>query len=178
MLIVVFLHLLVDAAVVEDAVVVNEGIEKGRGGLVGEEEEGAEDEGLDGFLDTEEERGVLAGLGIVGREKINRDEAGEEDVEDADSGEGIELFVLNEVPDAVDEGNGDGEAHRDVGAEVPGFFAFLTAVAEDEDGEDDIDDDVGERVVLLFGGSFGFGSVGHGLERERYRKGPHFRAGP
>lgn len=154
-LLVVFLHLLIDTAVVKDGLVVNEGIEERGGGLVGEEEEGAENEGLDGLLDPEEERGVAAGLGVVGREKIDRNKTGEENVEDSDRGEGVELFVLNEVPDSVGEGNGNGEAHCDVGTEVPDLFAFLTAMAEDENREDDIDDDVSERIVLLLGSGWG-----------------------
>jgi len=86
--------------------------------------------------------------------------------------------VLDEVPDAVSKGDCDGEAHRDVGTEVPGFFSFLAAVTQDEHGQDDIDDDVGERVVLLFGSGRGrFVRSGHFMgrrdaERARERAGP------
>ena len=76
--------------------------------------------------------------------------------------------MLDKVPDAEAEGDGDGEPHRDVWAKVPGFFSILTAVTQDDHGQDDIDDDVGERIVLLFSRSGGsvFG-VGHGnVKRE------------
>lgn len=70
--------------------------------------------------------------------------------------------MLNEVPNSVGERDGNGEAHRDVGAEVPDFFSVLAAVTEEKDGQDDIDDDVCERAVLLFGGnSRSVLSVGH-----------------
>lgn len=82
---VVDFHLLVNASVVEDVFIVNEGIKKRSRGLVGEEEKGAEDEGLDGFFDSEEKRGVLAGFGIVVGKEIDRDDAGEENVAHAHS---------------------------------------------------------------------------------------------
>jgi hypothetical protein len=45
---------------------------------------------------------------------------------------------------------------------VPDFFSVLAAVTEEKDGQDDIDDDVCERAVLLFGGnSRSVLSVGH-----------------
>ena len=86
---VVFLYLSVDASVVKNGIVVDEGIEERGGRLMGEEEEGAEDEGLDRFLDSEEKRGVLSGFGVIGREKIDRDDAGEENVAHSDGREGI-----------------------------------------------------------------------------------------
>ena len=52
---------------------------------MGEKEKGAEDEGLDGFFDSEEKRGVLAGFGIVVGKEIDRNDAGEEDVAHAHS---------------------------------------------------------------------------------------------
>ena len=59
---------------------------------------------------------MFTGLRIVRGEEVDRDEAGEEDVKDADSGEGVEFFVLDEMPDSVGERDDDREAHRDVGA--------------------------------------------------------------
>lgn len=167
---------------VKDVFVVNEGIEKRGGRLVGEEEEGAENEGLDRFLDPEEERGVLAGLGIIVPKKINRDESGEEDVTDTDCRKCIEFLVLDVVPDPVGERDGDRQAHCDVGPEVPSFGSSLSrvlaAVTEEEDGQDDVDDDVSERAVLLFGsGSGRFVRSGHFKRCKGCRKGP-LRAGP
>ena len=165
---------------VKNGIVVDEGIEERGGRLVGEDEEGAEDERLDRFLDPEEERGVLSGFGVVGREKIDRNQTGEENVAHSDGREGIQFFMLDEVPDAVSKGDCDSEAHRHVRAEVPEPFSVLAAVAQDEHGQDDIDGDVGERVVLLLSSGRGRGRFvrsGHFMgrrdtERARERAGP------
>ena len=57
---VIFFELLVDASVVEDAFVVDEGIEERAFLFVSKEEERAEDERLDRFLDSEEQGRVGA----------------------------------------------------------------------------------------------------------------------
>ncbi len=79
------------------------------------------------------------------------------------------------MPDAVAEGDGDREAHCDVWSEVPGLVSALATMAQDEHWQDDVDDDVGEGIVLLLSGSsgrvFGFG-------HENVRRGGEIWKGP
>ncbi len=89
--------------------------------------------------------------GVAGIE-IDCDESGEEDVCQADGGEDVDLLKLGKVPNAVDERDGQSQAHRNVGPEMVEALALFAAFAQDENGSEDVDEDVGQRVVLLLGG--------------------------
>ena len=97
--------------------------------------------------------------GVAGIE-IDCDESGEEDVCQADGGEDVDLLKLGKVPNAVDERDGQSQAHRNVGPEMVEALALFAALTQDENGSDDVDEDVGQRAVLLLGGGFS-GFFGH-----------------
>lgn len=159
----VFGHSLGDTLVIEEGVGIDEEVEKRAFRAVGDEEKGAENEWLDRFFQPEKEGGVRPRSGVGGGEEVDRDGSGEEDVEEANGGENIEFPVRDEVPDAIGDGDGEGEGHGLVGAEVVNGVAFLAAVAEDENGGEDVENDVGERVVLLVlrRRGDGVGALGH-----------------
>ena len=91
--------------------------------------------------------------GVAGIE-IDCDESGEEDVCQADGGEDVDLLKLGKVPNAVDERDGQSKAHRNVGPEMVETFALFAAFAQDENGSEDVDEDVGHGAVLMLGGGF------------------------
>ena len=157
---VIFLELLVDASVVEDAFVVDKGIEEGAFLFVSKEEERAEDERLNRFFDSEEQGRVGAVRRIIAGVEIDRDESGKEDVGQTDGGEDVDLLEFDEVPNAVDEGDGEREPHRNIRAEVIETFAVFAAFAQNEDGSEDVDKNVSQGAVLLLGGGFS-GFFGH-----------------
>lgn len=157
---VIFFELLVDASVVEDAFVVDEGIEEGAFLFVSKEEERAENERLDCFLDSEEQGRVGAVRRIIAGVEIDRDESGKEDVGQTDGGKYVDLLEFDEVPNAVDEGDGEREPHRNIGSEVIEAFAVFAAFAQDEDGSEDVDKNVSQGAVLLLGGGLS-GFFGH-----------------
>ncbi len=148
--------------VIKDAIVIDEGVKEWALTLMSEEEERAEDEWLDGFLDAKEVGGELTSAGVVGREEVDGDEAGEENVADADGGEEVHFFLLNKMPDPVDQWDSEGESDGDIRAELIPFFPSFTALAQDHDREQDIDDDVGEGIILL-GSRFRYGRVWGGV---------------
>ena len=85
--------------------------------------------------------------GVAGIE-IDCDESGEEDVCQADGGEDVDLLKLGKVPNAVDERDGQSQAHRNVGPEMVEALALFAAFTQDENGSEDVDDEVGQRAVL------------------------------
>lgn len=157
---VIFFELLVDTSVVEDAFVVDEGIEERAFLFVSKEEERAEDERLDRFFDSEEQGRVGAVRRIIAGVEIDRDESGKEDVGQTDSGEDVDLLEFGEVPNTVNERDGEREPHRNIGPEVIETFAVFAAFAQDEDGSEDVDKNVSQGAVLLLGGGFS-GFFGH-----------------
>ena len=149
-----FLEAFVDAAVIKDSVVVDEGVEEGALLVVSEEEKGTKNERLDRFLEAEEIRGCGATGRIIARIEIDRDYSRKKHVGETNSGEEVDLLDLGKVPDAVKQWDGKCQAHCEVRSEVPKTFSVFAAFTEDENGSQNVDKNVGQGIVLLLGGGF------------------------
>ena len=69
---------------VEDCVIVDEGVKKRRGGSMGDEEKRAKDQRLKSLFNSEEKRGILTGPGIIVGKEIDGNDSGEKNVKNTD----------------------------------------------------------------------------------------------
>ena len=148
----VFVNFGGDALDVENLVVVEEGVEqRGLGPMRGKNRD-AEDEGDGGFLEPEKDGGGGVDGAVFFPEKEG-EPAGEEDGDEAEDGEEVEFLVFEEKPEAITDGKGEGDREGPHGADVPELGAvdeagIFAEFAQSQHGNEDVDENVGERILF------------------------------
>ena len=89
--------------------------------------------------------------------EVEGESSGEQDRAEADHGKDVGLAVLEEEPDAIDDREGQADNHRLARSDVPGADSLpelfqdrgvLAEVAECQDRNDDVDEDICQRIFL------------------------------